>query len=191
MARTSTPTSTTKTLLKPEFFNRDTTLVAQELLGKVLVHRTTTGIISGRIIETEAYLRDDPASHSYIGPTKRNGAIFGPPGTIYVYFIYGMYWCLNFATRVEGIGEAVLIRGVEPLEGIALMQQRRGTGNIHQLSNGPGKLCQAFAITGEHNNTPLNQKIQVYDDGVTLDFITTPRIGITKAADLPLRFVAR
>ena len=158
---------------------RPATDLAPSLLGATLRVRGCTG----RITETEAYTPDDPASHSFPGPTQRNAAMFGPSGRAYVYRIYGMHWCLN----VVGLpGHAVLIRALEPLEGAALMQARRGPGR--PLCLGPGMLAQALGITGADDHRPFDGD----DFGLTLDppreWLTGPRIGITKAADWPRRY---
>lgn len=180
--------------LPPAFYDRDTEVVARELLGAVLEHRTPAGTASGRIVETEAYLGPhDPACHAAAGLTERTRALHGPPGTAYVYFIYGMHWCVNAVTREEGHGSAVLIRAIEPLEGIALMRRRRRGRPDRELANGPAKLCDALGIDAALNGIRLDRgplRIlagpPVPDEAVTV----TPRIGITKAADWPLRFVA-
>jgi DNA-3-methyladenine glycosylase len=181
--------------LPAAFYDRDAAAVARDLLGAVLRHETSEGVISGRIVETEAYLGPhDPASHSAVGRTARTWHMFGPPGTAYVYFIYGMHWCVNAVTREEGYGAAVLIRAVEPLTGLDLMRARRPKARRdHDLANGPGKLCAALGITRAHNgllltgDNPLAIRAgnPIPDAQVTV----TPRIGISKAVDWPLRFV--
>ena len=180
----------------PEFYDRDTEQVARNLLGAVLRAETPDGVASGRIVETEAYLGEhDAACHAASGRTARTHWLYGPPGTAYVYFIYGMYWCFNAVTRSEGLPSAVLVRAIEPLEGVDLMRERRGYPRRDQdLTNGPGKLCLALGITGEMNgfrldDSPLTvvQGEAVPDDQVEV----TPRIGITKAAAWPLRWFVR
>ena len=176
------------------FYNRDPTVVARDLLGAVLRVHDAWGIASGRIVETEAYLGPhDPACHAVAGRTPRTWHLFGPPGTAYVYRIYGMHWCVNAVTREDGFGSAVLIRALIPLEGIARMRARRpGAASDAQLCNGPGKLCAALGIDRSHDGLPLTElsRITIYggeevrDD----DVLVGPRIGITKAAGLPLRF---
>lgn len=179
-------------ILPEEFFKEDTVKVAQRLLGKVLVHNLPEGISMGKIVETEAYLsKEDPACHASRGKTKRNEAMFGPAGMAYVYLIYGMYYCFNVVTREEGVGEAVLIRALEPLEGIQYMQQRRGTSKVLNLTNGPGKLCQALGINKEHNGISLtNSNLTILDSQEKPRIQSSPRIGIKTGLDLMLRFYA-
>ncbi len=181
--------------LPAAFYNREPERVARELLGAVLRMDDGAGLVSGRIVETEAYLGPhDPASHSAAGNTPRTRTMFGPPGRAYVYFIYGMHWCVNAVTREEGFGSAVLIRAIEPLEGIDRMRARRPRARRdHDLVNGPGKVCAALGITREHDGMSLTGDSPLsicagepVDDALV--FIG-PRIGITKAADWPLRFV--
>jgi DNA-3-methyladenine glycosylase len=180
--------------LSAAFYARDTELVARDLLGAVLECHTSEGIASGRIVETEAYLGEhDPACHAAVGRTARTLPLYGPPGTSYVYFIYGMHWCVNAVTRDEGLPSAVLVRALEPLDGIELMRRRRPAARrVEDLTNGPASLCRALGITGEHNGLPLQcppllvrRGDRVPDDAVTV----TPRIGITKAAEWPLRWL--
>ncbi|MFH1428594.1 MAG: DNA-3-methyladenine glycosylase [Candidatus Margulisiibacteriota bacterium] len=147
-------------ILPRGFYNRPTITVARELLGKTLVYQVSPdNRFTAKIIETEAYLDDDPASHAFRGKTPRNAPMFGPPGFTYIYFIYGMYHCLNFVTEKEGKAGAVLIRALEPLEGIEQMQKNRARGNknvdMHNLSNGPGKLCRALGLTKAHNEMDM------------------------------------
>ena len=181
--------------LAPAFYDRDPEQVARDLLGCIVACRSPEGLTAGRIVETEAYLGPhDPACQAVAGRTRRTHWLFGPPGTAYVYFIYGVHWCLNAVTREEGFGSAVLIRALEPVEGIALMRERRGVARDRDLTNGPGKLCQALGITHAHDGLSLvTSHLTIHggaplpDDRVAL----TPRIGITKAADWPLRWVVR
>lgn len=183
--------------LPVDFYDRDPALVARELLGAVLECRTDAGLASGRIVETEAYLGPhDPACHAVAGRTRRTWHLHGPPGTAYVYFIYGTYWCFNAVTLPEGIGSAVLVRGLEPLEGIALMRERRPAARRDRdLCNGPGKLCLALGIDGRHDGMPLSRPEEsplVIRRGAPVqdaDVLVTPRIGITQAAEWPLRFL--
>lgn len=172
------------------FFGRDTVTVARELLGCRLVHRSPEGLSVGRIVETEAYLQGDPACHASRGMTKRNRPMFGPPGHAYIYFIYGMYYCFNVVTEKEGVGEAVLIRALQPLEGVPLMKKRRGKDKLTDLCSGPAKLVQAMGIKKEYNSMALTgPKLFVAPRDIPEpNIITTTRIGIKEGADLPLRF---
>ena len=181
--------------LPPSFYDRPTEAVARELLGAVLEHRTADGTVRGRIVETEAYLGPhDPACHAAAGLTDRTRFLFGPPGRAYVYFIYGMHWCFNAVTREEGHGSAVLIRAVEPISGLEHMRRRRDVERDVDLTSGPARLCDAFGIDKEQNGVRLNRGplrilsgLQVPDE----DVLVTPRIGIRKAADWPLRFLVK
>lgn len=170
-----------------KFYEKPTLAVAKELLGCYLVH----GECVGKIVETEAYLWDDPASHSYRGKTRRNMAMFGAAGTAYVYFIYGNHFCFNVVTNKEEIGEAVLIRALEPVKGIELMKKRRGVEDVRQLCNGPGKLTQAMGITMKENGKSLidgELKIIGGEKVREGDVVKTKRIGITKGAEMAHRF---
>jgi len=180
--------------LPPSFYARDTEIVARELLGTIIRCVTGAGVASGRIVETEAYLGEhDPGCHAAAGRTPRTSTLYGPPGTAYVYLSYGMHWCANAVTRREGLPSAVLIRAIEPLEGLPLMRRRRSAIAIErQLANGPGKLCAALGVTGAHNALPLyasdltiHRAPAVSDAEVAI----TTRIGLTKAADWPLRWI--
>lgn len=180
-------------ILSLDFYKKDTIEVARSLLGAKLVHYSFAGLTSGLIVETEAYLsRGDPACHAARGKTKRNAVMFGPPGRAYVYFIYGNHYCFNVVTGREGAGEAVLIRALEPREGLALMQERRGPGHkIRNLTNGPGKLCQAMGITGEHNGVSLQEHpffITAADRAQDAAIGVSSRIGISRGQDKPWRF---
>ena len=180
--------------LPADFFARDTRVVARALLGAVLECETADGVASGRIVETEAYLgSDDPACHAVVGRTERTYNLFGPPGIAYVYFIYGAHWCFNAVTEAEGIGSAVLVRAVEPLEGVALMRARRARARKEaDLTNGPGKLCAALGITGALDGVALQDGPLVIRAGEPVpdaDVLVSPRIGITRAADWPLRWL--
>lgn len=175
--------------LPAEFFRQETTALARAVLGHFLVHDAPDGLAAGRIVETEAYLTGDPANHASRGRTRRNAAMFGPPGTAYVYTIHRQF-CLNIVTAEVGIGEAVLIRALEPLIGLDLMRQRRGREEVRELCCGPGKLCQALGIRWEHDGADLIQGPLYLADGSPEPFeiIVTRRVGIRLAADLPLRF---
>ena len=183
------------------FFNPSAAIAAPRLLGHVLVRQTPKGTMTSLIVETEAYVVDDPACHGYGGESQRNRSMYGPPGHAYVYFIYGVYWCVNAVCRPKGIAEAVLIRAVEPLAGMNLMREHRPVAHDKQLTNGPGKLCTALAIDRTLDGADLcdaqsplwiarnpEHKKLLLDKG---PMITTTRIGITKAAHLPLRFYLR
>jgi DNA-3-methyladenine glycosylase len=180
--------------LESTFYDRATEVVARELLGAVLEFRTPDGIASGRIVETEAYLGEhDLACHAAVGRTARTAPLYGAPGIAYVYFIYGMYWCFNAVTRAVDHPSAVLVRALEPLEGIELMHRRRpSVKRVVDLANGPGKLCLALGITGEQTWHPLQKPPLVIRRGEPVAderVLITPRIGITKWADAPLRWI--
>jgi DNA-3-methyladenine glycosylase len=176
------------TVLGRDFYARPVTEVARDCLGKILAHGST----AGRIVETEAYLGiDDRAAHAWRGVTDRTRVLFGPPGHAYVYFIYGMYECLNFVAEEEGQAGCVLIRALEPLAGIGLMRRRRRLKRPEDLASGPGKLTIAMGITRRLNGADLTQgPLQVLEprNGFPLDVQVTPRIGITHCAEWPLRF---
>ena len=178
------------------FYERDTEQVARDLLGAVLECHGEEGVASGRIVETEAYLgAHDPACHAVVGLTERTRHLHGPPGIAYVYLIYGMYWCFNAVTQPEGVGAAVLVRAVEPLDGVALMRRRRPRVRRDvDLTNGPGKLCLALGITGAMSGTALDRPPIVLRAGEPVaddDVLVSPRIGISRAADWPLRYFLR
>jgi DNA-3-methyladenine glycosylase len=172
--------------LGKKFFSQPTVDLAKALLGKYLC----LGDLKGVIVETEAYLyRNDPGCHASRGLTKRNAPMFGPAGHAYVYFIYGMYHCLNIVSGKEGEGEAVLIRALEPVQGIKKMRRRRKTQKIENLCNGPGKLTQAFGITKKHNNVSLiDGPLRVFDSRKRQEICTSTRIGLSAGKELPLRF---
>jgi DNA-3-methyladenine glycosylase len=175
------------------FFRRPTEVVAAELIGKVVVSTVGGLLTAGRIVETEAYLGyDDPASHGYRHRRNaRNAALFGPPGIWYVYLSYGMHWCANLVCQRAGLASAVLLRALEPLEGLDVMRQRRGELPDKQLCSGPGRLCQALGINRDLDGSAMAEGpvMVLRGDRVTAGAISaTPRIGITKAADWPLRF---
>ena len=167
------------------FFARSVHAVAPELVGATLLFRGTGGVI----VEVEAYHFADPAAHSYRGLTARNAVMFGPPGFAYVYRSYGIHWCVNFVCEHEGSAAAVLIRALEPTQGIATMRRRRGVNDIRLLCAGPGRLCEALSITDAHYGLALDEppfEIQLAPQPVQL--VIGPRIGITKAAELPWRY---
>jgi len=181
--------------LDQSFYQQATLQVAQALLGAYLVHETAEGITTGRIVETEAYLSGDPACHAYRRQTPRNGVMFGQAGHAYVYQIYGLHHCVNVVTAPAGIGEAVLIRALEPVEGIDLMRQRRGMDKSTDLCKGPGRLVQALGITKAMNGVSLvtgdlyilpPSAYPAFDQ--PFEMVTTTRIGITQGIDLPYRF---
>lgn len=181
-------------VLPRAFYERETEIVAREMLGTVLECETDDGIASGIIVETEAYLGEhDLACHAAAGRTARTEALYGAPGISYVYFIYGMYWCFNAVTRAEGLPSAVLVRALEPLDGIALMHKRRPRVKSEvDLTNGPGKLCTALGITGSMSGKSLQRRPLVIREGepVPDDKVEiTTRIGITRCADWPLRWI--
>jgi len=183
-------------VLARDFYDRETELVARDMLGTVLECQTEDGVASGIIVETEAYLGEhDLACHAAAGRTARTEHLYGPPGISYVYFIYGMYWCFNAVTREAGQPSAVLVRALEPLDGIALMHKRRPRiKNDVDLTNGPGKLCTALGVTGAMTGKPLQRGPLLIREGepVPDDQVeVTTRIGITKSADWPLRWIIR
>jgi len=172
-------------------------VVARRLLGKLLVRRYEGRRLTGRIVEVEAYFGlDDPAAHTFAGKTERNAVLFGPPGVAYVYFIYGMHYCLNISCEPDGQAGGVLLRALEPVEGLATMARLRGLerdANPRLLTSGPGRLCQALAVTRmTHNGVDVasrRSELYVEDDGFAPGKTeATPRIGIRKAAERPLRF---
>ena len=182
--------------LPPEFFDRDPRRVARELLGKLIVRKLGRQTLIARIVETEAYLgKNDPAAHSSSGRTKRNDVIFGPPGHAYVYFIYGSHYCLNVSCLPDGEAGGVLFRAAEPIAGIEAMAQARDLDltNLYRLTNGPGKLTEALSITRANNGINLTDPSQILylaaDDSPPPRIKTTPRIGISKATDLKLRYL--
>jgi DNA-3-methyladenine glycosylase len=184
--------ATDTTTLRRSFYERPAIEVARALLGKILVHGET----SGRIVETEAYLGvDDGAAHAAAGLTRRTKVIFGPPGHAYVYLIYGMYQCLNLVAEPEGVAGCVLIRAMEPLTGLETMRRRRPAARrVEDLANGPGKLTRALGITLNQNGVDVTRgPITVHgpEDHDDIEIAVSPRIGITKSADLPLRFFIR
>lgn len=177
-------------MLSKIFFRQEVEAVATGLLGCELVHKTAEGTTSGIIVETECYSQDDAASHSYRGQTERTKVMFGPGGYAYVYFTYGMHYCFNVVSGPAGHGQGVLIRALEPVQGIELMQKRRKKENIHELTNGPAKLVQAMGITKSDYGRALfegNLHINKARD-LPIEIGIGPRIGIKQAVDTPWRF---
>jgi DNA-3-methyladenine glycosylase len=172
--------------LRRSFFARSVHEVAPDLIGAVLL---ISGV-GGRIVELEAYHHTDPAAHSYGGQTDRNAVMFGPPGYAYVYRSYGIHWCLNFVCEPAGSASAVLIRAIEPVEGLAVMRRRRGVEDERMLCSGPGKLGQALGVTRDkHNGLALDRPpFQLFAREDTPDIVKGVRIGLTKAVDLPWRY---
>ena len=186
------------TILPRSFYLASPEVVARELLGKLITRHLNGERLTGRIVEVEAYLGfADPAAHTFIGKTPRNAVLLGPPGFSYVYFIYGMHYCLNLSCQPEGEPGGVLIRALIPVEGLDTMARLRGLSkpvNPRLLTSGPGRLCQALGITrATHNGldvTLAESPLQILDDGYRpISILATPRVGITKAIDKPLRFV--
>jgi DNA-3-methyladenine glycosylase len=193
------------TLLNAEFFDRDPRRVARALLGKLLVRETARGILAGRIVETEAYLgRGDAAAHAAAGKTARNAVLFGPPGHAYVYFIYGNHYCLNVSCLPDGVPGCVLFRALEPVVGIERMAEARGIemakeidlrkiSSLKKISSGPGRMTESLEITRERDNgkslVSARSDLRLADDGYRVRRImVTPRIGIVKSAEQPLRY---
>jgi DNA-3-methyladenine glycosylase len=192
--------------LKVEFFNRDPRRVARALLGKLIVRKTPRGILAGRIVETEAYLgQNDAAAHSAAGRTARNSVLFGPPGHAYVYFIYGNHYCLNVSCLPDGVAGGVLFRALEPVAGIKQMAEARGIeisketdlGQISflkKISSGPGRMSEALQVTRARDNgkslVSPRSDLRIVDDGYRVHrVVITPRIGIVKSAEQPLRYI--
>jgi DNA-3-methyladenine glycosylase len=180
--------------LPASFFRRPAEAVARDLLGTVVVSRIGNELTSARIVETEAYLGyDDPASHGYLHRRNaRNEALFGAPGLWYVYLSYGMHWCANLVCQGTGLASAVLLRALEPLDGLDIMRKRRGPVSDRELCSGPGKLCQALGITRALDGTKMaHSEVRVHRPRSAEQAVVavTPRIGITKAVDWPLRFI--
>lgn len=178
-------------ILDKNFYSRDTSKVAQELLGKNIVHKINGHELVVKIVETEGYLQNDPACHASRGLTPRNKVMFGPPGRVYVYFSYGNHWLLNFVTEKENVPGAVLIRAVEPVKGIEIIRNNRpGIKKDIDLTNGPGKLTQALAITKDFYGLSLTgNNFYVENNGIkTFEIFTTTRIGISEGCELPYRY---
>ena len=184
-------------VLPDSFYDRDPRVVGPDLLGKVLVRRQGRKLLTGRIVEVEAYLGDDPAAHSFIGKTPRNAVLFGPPGLAYIYFIYGNHFCLNVSCLPDGTPGGILFRALEPLQGIDEMFKLRGIergADLRRLTTGPGRLAAAFGVTRERDNgkdlTSSRSDLHILDDGTPAPgTLITKRIGISKAADMPLRYI--
>ncbi len=198
-------------LLRRAFFNRDPREASHDLLGKLIVRRQGSKVLAGRIVEVEAYLgTDDLAAHAAAGRTARNSVLFGPPGHAYVYFIYGVHYCLNISCLPDGEAGCLLIRALEPVAGVHAMAKARGlldhglqglqdldrSRDLRKLTSGPGRLCEALGITRPHDNgkdmVSPRSDLQVMDDGFRVkenEIAVTRRIGITKSAELPLRYV--
>lgn len=202
-------------LLPPAFYDRDPRRVARALLGKLLVRKTSHGVLAGRVVETEAYLgADDAAAHSASGKTARNAVLFGPPGYAYVYFIYGNHYCFNVSCLPDGEAGGVLFRALEPVAGIGKMAAARGLelpvrnlrdfelgepdrkmlSSLRKIASGPGRLCEALDITRDRDNgknlMSARSDLRLIDDGYRVRRIVVgPRIGITKSAEYPLRYV--
>lgn len=163
----------------------DSPVVARSLIGACLF----VDGVGGRIVETEAYDREDPASHSHAGPTLRNKVMFGPPGRVYVYRSYGLHWCMNIVCREAGHGAAVLIRAIEPLRGLERMHERRGGVDERVLCAGPGRVCQALGVTREHDGCAVDEApFELVPAATAPPVVAGPRIGISKAVDVPWRF---
>jgi DNA-3-methyladenine glycosylase len=167
-------------------FARSVHDVAPELIGATLL----VDGVGGRVVEVEAYDQEDPASHAYRGRTPRNASMFGPPGHAYVYRSYGIHWCLNLVCEGEGVPSAVLVRALEPTDGLDEMRKRRGLDDPRLLASGPGRLCQALGITGEHDGLPLDRPpFQLDERAAPVEVLAGARVGITRATELPWRYV--
>ncbi len=167
------------------FFKRSVHEVAPDLIGVELL----VDGVGGRIVEVEAYHHTDPAAHSYGGPTARNAVMFGPPGYVYVYRSYGIHWCVNFVCEPAGSAAAVLIRAIEPTTGLPVMRRRRGGVDDRLLCSGPGRVCEALKITRKQNGLALDAPpFELFARSGTVEVVTGPRIGLTKAVDRPWRY---
>jgi DNA-3-methyladenine glycosylase len=173
------------TQLRREFFARDVHSVARELIGATLL----VDGVGGRIVEVEAYHHEDPAAHGYGGRTERNATMFGPPGHVYVYRSYGVHWCMNFVCAEVGEADAVLLRALEPTHRLDVMRERRALDDERLLCAGPGRVCQALAVTREQDGLPLDRPPFALDARESEpEIVTGPRIGISKAVELPWRY---
>jgi DNA-3-methyladenine glycosylase len=171
--------------LSRDFFARSVHAVAPELIGAELF----VDGVGGTIVEVEAYDHEDPAGHGYAGRTARNASMFGPPGHAYVYRSYGIHWCLNLVCEEEGSASAVLVRALEPVRGLETMRVRRGLDEARVLCSGPGRLCQALGVAREHDGLPLDAPpFELHRRSGELEVVSAPRIGISRAADLPWRY---
>lgn len=185
------PHPTLGTPVDPSDLPIETVALARSLIGLALGVDSPHGVVGGRIVEVEAYLpQRDSASHAYRGQTARNAAMFGPPLHAYVYFIYGNHWCFNLTSEAVGTGAAVLVRALEPLAGIELMTQRRAGQPLRDLARGPGRLTQALAVGGADDGAPIGprRRICLYDPRSPAKVVATPRVGISRAREMPLRF---
>jgi len=181
----SRPSPVTTRTLGSEFFARSVHDVAPDLIGVTLL----VDGVGGRIVEVEAYDHEDPASHGFRGRTDRNASMFGPPGHAYVYRSYGIHWCLNFVCEEVGVANAVLLRALEPTRGLEQMRARRGLEDERLLCSGPGRLCQALGVTREHDGLALDRPpFELLAGDSPVDVVNGPRIGITRAAELPWRY---
>ena len=172
-------------MIRRSYFDRSVHEVAEELIGATFLFDG----VGGMIVELEAYDHEDPAAHGYRGRTARNAAMFGPPGHAYVYRSYGVHWCVNFVCEPEGVADAVLIRALEPTQGLEEMKRRRRLDDERLLCAGPGRLCQALGITREHDGLPLDRPpFRLEPRTERPPIVRGPRIGISRAADLPWRY---
>jgi DNA-3-methyladenine glycosylase len=172
-------------MIHRDFFARSVHAVAPELLGATFL----VDGVGGTIVEVEAYDHEDPAAHGFRGRTARNASMFGPPGHAYVYRSYGIHWCVNLVCEDEGVAAAVLLRAIEPTHGVEAMRSRRGLEEARLLCSGPGRLCQALAITREHDGLALDEPpFELRERGAVPEIAAGPRIGITQAADRPWRY---
>lgn len=181
--------------LPRSFYARSPLKVAPDLLGKILCHEKKGTLTSGRIVEVEAYLGlEDPASHAYRGETPRTKIMFGPPGFVYVYFSYGSHFCMNLVTGKDGVASAVLIRALEPLEGVDIMKRRRKKQKLMDLTSGPGKLTKALGIQGKQNGLDITQKpLWIYEDRLSssMKWARSPRVGVSRATKRLYRFYVK
>jgi DNA-3-methyladenine glycosylase len=172
-------------MIARDFFARSVHDVAPDLIGVTFLCEG----VGGPIVEVEAYDHEDPAAHGFRGRTPRNASMFGPPGHVYVYRSYGIHWCVNFVCEREGVAAAVLIRALEPAEGVDVMRERRGLDDARSLCSGPGKLCQALGITREHDGLALDEApFRLLPREGNVEIVRGPRVGITTAAERPWRY---